>query len=91
MSQLSEDAKKTHHVMYGNRFLADVLNEEDRQDAIWGANRDQDWGFWLIIMLEELGEVARAILKRDWDNMREEIIHTLAVGFQFLENIERKK
>lgn len=62
--------------------------ERDRQDEKWGANRQQHPMTWLTILLEEIGEVAKAILNRDWNNVKEELIQCAAVIFAWLEMID---
>ncbi|WP_231575129.1 hypothetical protein [Bacillus sp. B-jedd] len=44
-------------------ILADVKQERDRQDSKWGLQR-HDYGTWLTILVEEVGEVAQAMPKR---------------------------
>ena len=56
-----------------------INKERSFQDSKWGACRDQADTVWLAILAEELGEIAQAILKRDFDNMEVEIIQ-LAAG-----------
>ena len=41
--------------------LENVLAERERQDSIWGDQRDNTDEVWAIIALEELGEVAKDV------------------------------
>jgi len=68
-----------------------IYKERDRQDDIWGRQA----GFWddhdmvkLTVVVEEVGEVAKAILKQDNDNLYEELIQTMAVLMAWAETIE---
>ena len=45
-------------------ILTEIKMERRRQEAKWGT-RSNHPGLWLIILTEEVGEVARAILERD--------------------------
>lgn len=64
-----------------------VLEERKRQDKKWGElPRKLSDVFWLTVMVEEVGEIAQAILKQDWGNLEKEIIQVIAVGFAWLED-----
>ena len=43
----------------------EVYLERERQEAKWG-ERNETPNFWLTVMVEEVGEVARAILENDY-------------------------
>lgn len=64
----------------------DVYLERARQDAKWGCEfpgrRDS---FWYTILLEEIGEVAQAILQGQEEGMKTELIQCAAVIFSWLE------
>lgn len=59
--------------------------ERARQDAKWGKNRIISQSVWITILVEEVGEIAKALLKFDRINAVEEIIHTAAVCVCWLE------
>jgi hypothetical protein len=71
-----------------------ILTERDRQRGMW--NRTHDWGSGdcssslldekvkLAVLLEEVGEVARALLEGHSDQMREELIQVAAVAVAWL-------
>ena len=67
-------------------IFIDVANERQRQDEKWGrefpGRRDS---FWYLILAEEVGEVAEAILKGQVDDMKTELIQCAAVIFAWLE------
>ena len=44
--------------------LTDIRHERHAQDAKWGSQREQPHRTWLVILLEEVGEVARELLER---------------------------
>lgn len=76
----------------------DISVERDRQDKKWGVDRSHPNEWWLLIMLEEIGEVGKAILENIFDypdaspdDVRREIIETIAVGVAWLEDIDRRK
>ncbi len=76
-----------------DELLLRVKEERKRQDTIWGANRHQDDGLWLTILIEEAGEVALAILNHQIDGvdgMKQELIHTAAVALAWLEDLESR-
>ena len=70
------------------RILTDILIEREKQDEKWGI---QNYGsdHWLTILTEEVGEVARAILKDADLEIQEELVHVITVGIAWLECIER--
>ena len=69
------------------RVLDDIVYERKKQDIKWGigftGRRDE---FWYLILAEEFGEIANAILegKTDFD-IEEEILQTAAVCVSWLE------
>ena len=67
--------------------LYDVAAERDRQDKKWGVQRhDPQW--WLVILAEEVGEVARAIFESDTKDYREELIQVAAVAVAAIESLD---
>lgn len=47
------------------QLMDEVYEERVRQEAKWGT-RDEPPGQWLTVLVEEVGEVAKAILERDF-------------------------
>lgn len=45
-----------------DQVLTDIHAERARQDAKWGADRDQPHTLWHTIHSEEIGEIAEAVL-----------------------------
>lgn len=71
----------------------DAMKERVRQNRLYGYQR-HDYGDWLKILLEEMGEVAQAMQKEkgwgketDADNLYEELIHTAAVALAIAEQV----
>lgn len=66
-----------------------IVQERIRQNNKFG----RDWGNWgsphgskLAVLTEEVGEIATAILKRDEENLKEELIQVAAVCIAWLED-----
>ena len=85
------------------RIAAEVEAELFRQDNLWG-EQDHDMLYWLGILTEEVGEVAKAIIEtpkgktyptaliqaeRWMDGIRKELIQVAAVAAAAVENIDR--
>jgi len=79
-----------------SNVLRDIYTEMRRQEAKWGEqNHLDEW--YLLIMLEELGETAKAMLEAHFEypgakieDIRKELIEATAVGFAWLECIDRR-
>ena len=68
--------------------LEQITAERRRQDEKWGANRDLPDRTWLTILIEEVGECARASLEHaDSAALRAEIVQVAAVAVAWLECI----
>jgi len=81
--------------------FADVAAERSRQDLKWG----RTWGGWkdpnglkLAVLLEEVGEVARALLEApgvvsmpDSDQLRDELVQVAAVAVAWCEMLPRRE
>lgn len=77
------------------RVLLDVDIERDSQDAKWG-KQNHDYGKWLQILVEEVGEVAEAMqVKNGWskgsdaDDLYRELIQVAAVSVAIAEQVIR--
>lgn len=76
-----------------------ALDEIERQDAEWGANRVHSLGKWLTILVEEVGEIAKAINDLDHAkgarlaelvrNHEKEWVQVAAVAIQRVKAIRR--
>lgn len=65
----------------------EVLKERVRQDIKWGANRRLDTGTWLKILVEEVGEVAKADLEGNRQEMLKELVQVVASSLAWLESM----
>lgn len=78
-----------------SKVLQDVATERSRQLAKWG-EQEHDHGTWLMILTEEVGEVAQAMQKEkgwgkptDSDDLYKELIHVAAVAVSIAEQVSR--
>lgn len=62
----------------------DIVKECQRQRDEWGT-QNHSAAVWLAILIEEVGEVARALLVEDKSNWREELIQVAAVVIMTIE------
>lgn len=69
----------------------DVVAEIVRQNEKWGGQRELPSTLWATILMEEVGEVAKAILEKDNTNAREELVQCAALCYQVIEAIDTKK
>ncbi|MFL5659904.1 MAG: hypothetical protein ACJ8BW_00975 [Ktedonobacteraceae bacterium] len=75
-----------HEVTHG--CLVAVDKEMGRQDRKWGVQKHPE-EYWLAIVMEELGEVARAIAEKDQKSVLfAEIQQCAAVMAQWLECLD---
>lgn len=65
-----------------------VMLERKNQDVRWGVQNHGPDG-WLAILMEEVGEVARAVLEGKAFTYRDELVHVAAVAVAALECINR--
>lgn len=67
--------------------LEEVAAERARQDATWGEGNPlyRDATTALAVLVEEVGEMARATLNGDLDNLRVEAIQAAAVAVAIAE------
>jgi NTP pyrophosphatase (non-canonical NTP hydrolase) len=73
------------------KIFDEVLKERERQIKLW----EREFYVWdaslehkNTVLVEEVGEVAHAILENDIDNLREELIQVAAVCVAWLETLE---
>ncbi len=66
-------------------MLQAIRDERARQDVKWGVQRHTPEK-WLVILMEEVGEVARASLEGDTVGYAEELIQVAAVTVAALES-----
>ncbi len=63
-----------------------IQAERDRQDVKWGANRYLAKEVWLTILMEEVGEAAKAALEADTEGYAKELIQVAAVAVAAVES-----
>lgn len=77
------------------RVMHEIQEERQRQDAKWGEqNHDDTW--WLAILMEEVGELAQAMLHSSFGGPhagteRTELTQVAAVAVQWLEAMRRRE
>lgn len=71
-------------------ILDEIKAERQRQDAKWGEQNHSPTN-WIPILGEEFGEACKAILEKDLNNYREELIQIAAVAVSMIESLERNK
>jgi NTP pyrophosphatase (non-canonical NTP hydrolase) len=76
--------------MNRQEIYAWIDEERDSQDLKWGPNRRQNPHTWLSILVEEVGEVAKAILQNNTSGLCEELIQCCAVIIAWLESIQEE-
>jgi transcriptional regulator with XRE-family HTH domain len=81
------DSKPLDHHLFPEHqdILVDVLNERQRQNTKFGANRLQHPFVWQVILGEEVGEVAKASLEWEFGSKtlthyRKELVEVSAVA-----------
>lgn len=75
-----------------------VIQERLRQDQLWGEQNHDPFSY-LAILVEEVGEVAKAALKLSlekdstsaYEHLHEEAVQVAAVALAIVECLERKK
>jgi len=71
-----------------SEFLNAIRDERARQDRKWG-EQDHSPEIWLAILLEEVGESAKATLEGQRDELLKELVQVAAVACAFYENVQR--
>ncbi len=69
-------------------ILEEVFVRRKVQDAKWGGNRNLPAELWHVILSEEVGEVAHAILEHDMANLRDELLDVAAVAAVIIQWID---
>lgn len=70
-------------------FKANVDVEQQRQVELWGVQNHEDWK-WFIILVEEIGEVAKAILEGRRNDILNELVQCVAVIHSWIECLDRR-
>jgi len=67
------------------KVLEAVLAERERQDSMWGDQTSNSDEHWMVILTEEVGEVAREVYEKRSAGMFEEVVQCAAVAFAWAE------
>jgi NTP pyrophosphatase (non-canonical NTP hydrolase) len=73
-------------IMTTTEVLEEVARERSRQDERWGEQNHEPLR-WLAILVEEVGEVGKAILDRQ--GLRDELVQVAAVAVAAIESLDR--
>lgn len=65
--------------------IAEIIRERHRQDEKWDVVDLHGSPKLLAILVEEVGEVAKAICEKDTSSLRDELIQVAAVRVKWLE------
>jgi NTP pyrophosphatase (non-canonical NTP hydrolase) len=72
-----------------NNVLWEVAAERERQDQKWGPGRIRPIETWNLVLGEEVGEVAKALLENEGPAaVRKELIQVAAVAVEIVEAID---
>lgn len=72
------------------KVIIDTMKERERQHELWG-EQNLEKEKWIALIVEEIGEVARACNDKDDENYREEMIQVAALAIQAVECYDREK
>ena len=70
--------------------LEAVLGERERQDKLWGSQRQHSDAWWNVIATEENGEVAREVYEQRETKLFMELIQACAVYFAWAEAVHSR-
>jgi len=97
MSPVMTIGDQTESVVYqaAEAAITDVIRERGRQDTKWG-EQNHDAGTWALVLLEEIGEWAKAELHAKFggpeaDNRHTEAVHMTAVALAVIECMNRRQ
>ena len=71
-------------------ILHKVLTERDRQDNLWGSQRNHSDAWWNVIASEENGEVAREVYEQNEERLLVEVVQACAVYFAWAEALVQR-
>ncbi len=66
-----------------------VIEERIRQDSLHPDDPPSDPDF-AVVLMEEVGEVAKATFECDYDELETELVQTMAVCLRWLQNLDRE-
>lgn len=71
-----------------DNILCEVHDERKNQFAKWGPQQ-RYLGYWMGILLEEIGEASKAYIEYDMNELRKELIQSAAVCVQIIEALDK--
>jgi NTP pyrophosphatase (non-canonical NTP hydrolase) len=87
--EASRELRHATLAMLRHQIFNEISNERERQDQLHG-DHSAVWlptGDALSVLVEEVGEVARAVIEKDPAQLRAELIQTAAVSLAMLEGL----
>ena len=81
--------KKIEH-MKKEDIVKLILSERNKQDIKWG-EQNHDIYKWLAILGEEVGEVNKAALEDQYDEVVDELVQIAAVAVAMIESLDRNR
>ena len=69
--------------------LEEIGDERLRQDRKWG-EQNHDLALWMVILMEEVGEAAKAVFEKSAQEYRGELIQIAAVAASAVESFDRQ-
>ena len=69
-------------------ILKEIIEERNHQDRKFGPHNNHSPERWLVILMEEVGEVSKAINEINWQEYRDELIDVAAVALAAAECFE---
>jgi hypothetical protein len=67
------------------KFFKLVEEERERQDTLWGKQEHGDFT-WTAILMSEIGDLHKALLREDDDGIDKELVHCASVLIAMYEN-----
>ena len=81
--------------MSQQKWQEEIRAERVRKDEKWG-EQDHDPCYWITILIEEVGEAARAVLEgycsgSELGRLTSELVQVAGVAIAFLESLDRRE
>lgn len=73
-----------------NETLSQIGNERVKQTLKWGM-QDHSLEKWTVILTEEVGELAKAVLEQDLDGVKKEAVQIAAVAAAIVQKLDTNK
>jgi len=89
MDDVTETKSLLLHPEKTEQAFVRIRRERVNQDRTWG-EQNHTWVYWLGILMEEVGELAKAIIERDSAQIDAELTQVAAVAVSMMEYGQRK-